>query len=583
VRSVLALGLALALALLAAPAAQGQEAPEPGVDVTVLQPWPEQLDRGWVPILVDLENGAARERDVRIVARSPWGAIVRVETSVRLAPLEKTRVELTAPVVPPYPAACFVEIGVDGERLRATPSSASMSWGGTPTRNLLFVSATKPAAGDLERWASEISAAGAGPGRPTPHPFAVTLVAATNLPSRFESYSSIAAVVLDARDEWPRAEALDALGAATRLGGSLAILGPEASAKARRVPALAAWIEERFESTPAGAAARTYRMGFGTLVVGDDAALLDDPDQRAALHDAAERVGAAKLGFERDSSGLGTAPTVGFEGVPPRALAALLLVCAFSIGLGSFFVVKKTGRPGILLVVVPALGLVFSGGLLAYGAIAQGLDVKVDARTVTILDERSHRATSTERRVFFAGLSPGPGLRCGAGTALFAEPHSDFGRRPQFTVDLREGTLLAGGFMPVREPVRQVIASDRAARARIETARDGDAMVVRNFLGAGVLSIVLRDASGQWFGSPAFLAEGESARLDSLGTPGSVGPGVVIGGEFDADLPPGSYAAWLDAAAFRDSLGIEVHDVATRGATDKRHLLLGILESEGPR
>lgn len=570
---VLALALALTATALAAGAARAEDVD--GVDVTVVQPWPEKADRGWVPIFVDLVNGEDRDRSVRVVARSPWGGVVRVTKDVRLLSRERTRVELVTPVISPFPSACFVEIGVDGASPRSLPMSASTSWGGDPTRHVLLVSRTPLAAGEPERLSSEIGAATGPSGRMGSTPFGVVPVSPRDLSTRFEAYTSVAIVVLDARDEPPAAEAMDAILAATRLGGALAVLGPGAKEKALRVPGLAPWIAERFAAESGGAEAESFRMGFGRLVVGESDVPLGSTEQLAAVRAAADAAWRSDRLLTPHTARAPAGEAPGFEGVPIRVMTALLLVFAAVIGFGSFFAVRKTGRPGVLLLAVPALGFVLSGGLLAYGTLHQGLDVKTRSASATLLDQRSHRASTVERRIFFAGLSPGPGLRCGPGTALFPESRDGYDRRNRYSVDLSDGTLLAGAFMPVREPVRQAVLSDRAARARLDVEAEGGRLVARNGLGAVIASIALRDAGGAFHAFTGRLAPGESAPLTPFPEADArvrVSELVAIeGAPFSGDLPKGAYVAAIESPAFRDALGVELTEV------EGRHVVIGIL------
>ena len=54
-----------------------------------------------------------------------------------------------------------------------------------------------------------------------------------------------------------------------------------------------------------------------------------------------------------------------------------------------------------------AISIISSIGILTYGVLHQGIDIKAASRSLTILDQRNHNATTVEQRTTFVGLSPG--------------------------------------------------------------------------------------------------------------------------------------------------------------------------------
>ncbi len=570
---VAAAGL-LAAAFLRAGAARADEFD--GVEVASRSPWPEKPSGGWAPHYVDLENRTDEERHVRVEAESLWGDVFQVTKSVRLAPRERTRLDLVAPVFPPFGSSLQVRVSVAGGRKRYLSTTSTSSFGVEDVRDVLLVASRPPAAGDPERFASDLAAA-SGPAATGGHrAHRVTHVRPEDLPSRPEPYTSVRLVVLDSSGDWPQGAALEALVSAVRAGARIAIHGDGALEKAKGVPGLREFLEERFLDREA-VGAECFHAGFGLIRVRGGARPFEDALDIEAFRALAEPPPWGGLVPVAGYRAHGGAREAVFDALPVRTMTALLLLFSLLMVFGNRAVVKRTRRPALLLVTVPVAGCIASGAFLAYGLFYQGLDVKVAASTLAILDQRTHRVAACERRDLFAGLSPGAGLRPAAGTMVLGHREASWDRSDRFTVNLDEGTLLSGSFIPVRQPIRQTILRDAASRARLDLRLDGDALVAENALGTTVLSLVARDPAGAYHALDVPLAPGATARLERAdGEAAGAYPWSAMaefGLEFEEKLPPGSYAAVVAQAVFRDPLGIEVNEIS--GA----HAVVGILDA----
>jgi hypothetical protein len=196
-------------------------------------------------------------------------------------------------------------------------------------------------------------------------------------------------------------------------------------------------------------------------------------------------------------------------------------------------------------------------------------------------------------RELFAGLAPARGLAPGAGTSVYAsEDYSGgygFGDR-RYVVELAGGTLLAGDFLPSRKRVVQVLAVERAERARLDVrpgdtdgpdGPDGPGLVVDNNLGVAIEALFVRDPRGELHRLASRLEPGASATLavvprgraeeldELLGAPVPLTPGRPA--EHGFDPPGGCYVARLASGPFRDDCGIETNELAGS------HTVLGVL------
>lgn len=589
-----------------------------GVRVTAWSAWPDMLYQGYQPIVFEFENKSADQCVIDIELTRGWGDdrwIVRESATV--AGGARERVEVFAPVARLYDSDYSARLVCRGESThlnglgaqqqadhavwpvlyahgpeRAPAAGVTEVWGAAlsahPPEGLPVVSPQEDANLRRMRMLGYVGPPSAGPATAPAWSVAVTPVDLDELPARFEPYTSLKAVVLDAQSPPPRPEVLDALLAWTRLGGCLVFQGPDAQARARAVPGAAAWMEERFVQSESNGD-HLYACGQGALVVcaRNDLQALRTSGEEApfnALFDLVARGMTRAVSFagapQSDARFDALSGLSGLE-LPYRALTLLLVLFAIVIGPVNLIVVKRLNRPALLLVTVPVIALVFSLGLFVYGAIAQGLGTRARVRALTWLDQRNHVASTLEVRSLFAGMPAGDGWKPGPGVACIALPagngHTDTG---PITLDFRQGLVYAGDYLPVRREVRNAFLADRAARARLEVTRNGERITVENGLGTAIEGLVLRDADGGWHVLPARLGAGGKAELEPVALANTAGERVE---ELLGELAPlassaqpftGAYVARLAGPAFTDACGVEYEE------EESAHVVFGILDAE---
>jgi hypothetical protein len=556
--------------LVAAPLLADERSGEEGeVAVRAECTWPDDLPGGYLPIRVELANRGEAEADVLVRARHAY-VLDQVEKRLVLAPGEAREFDLYCRLEPGLDAQYAVELEVDGEQLGLGFLGSDRSdLGGRSAVVLLGEERLGREA--LGRWEELLRPLGLG----------VSTAGFADLPDRQLGYSSLSAVLLDTSAGLPPAARFGPLLSWARLGGTLVLYGPRAVEEARGEPALAAWLEPRFELTPDPASpVRTFACAQGRLVVLEVA----EPDAAGLQAVAAMLDGTDSwLPDVADSRGRRLAPRdTPAPGLPLRALAAILVLFALLIGPVNSILVKRTGRPVLLLISVPGIALVCGFLLVGYGVLAQGLDVKVVRHTYALLDQRLRRASAADAMVLFAGMSPGPGLRPGPGTSVYVERSRASRRRwrfqQSFRMDLSDGMLLAEDYLPVRQTSPVWALTDDTARGRVQVAQRDGGLELTNALGAGIEALVLRAADGGWYRLEAPLAEGGRAPLAPCSyITGSNESAPAVSAVFAAgpsELPPGCYAATLTGTPFADDCGIELNELAGR------HLLVGVLEEE---
>lgn len=595
--------LGAALALLLCCAARAGDAIQVGEIVARgWSPWPDGLNKGEYPIFVELRNTGTRARSIDLRANcSDYSARRDVRKTIELEPGQATRVELLAPLMSTWNSwGLTVSVGHGADT--GWISDVGMQRNDQRYRGVLVIAANPPPVGAKEQWSAKVSTLSVGGPRYVSSGTAAAS-AGTNddiqfgvatfdeMPAAHSAYSSLDLALLDTRGGMPSSAQIEPLVAWVRLGGELLMVGPRALEFARAEPQLKPWIEPRFLSE--GEHVDTYQCGFGHVEIDSrDADLFEDLSQR----DVVRALVMPPNGLVPDPSGSRVAraqPAIaGLGEIPHRWFSLLLVVFALVIGPVNFFAVKRSKKPVMLLVTIPAIAVSTSILLLIYGVFVQGLDVKTASCSATLLDQREHRSDCVEKRLMFAGLSPAAGLRPDVGTAVFAVASDSpeysaamrIGARQQITLisDQSQGRTLSGDYLPTRVPVMQVIHSDRAARGRLDVRVAGEAFTVENGLGVGVRALVLRDLHDRYFQSNGPIAAGARAELTAMPVSQGASSALTLLREpigACADYAPqplalGCYAAEIDAGVFRDDCGIETNEKSST------HRVLGVLSAD---
>ncbi|MDZ4774827.1 MAG: hypothetical protein SGI72_17020 [Planctomycetota bacterium] len=603
-RLILSLFCVFVLATLAH--AVGDKEVTVGNDVVVRMrwPWPDMLNHGAQPIFVEVANRGGEERTLDLSLSMNAGMeSCTIGRQMRLGAGEETAFEVCAPVhsfgASPYMAR--LTCGTETEFIQGVGASLPAEHG---VRNVLIVSAAPLDPGMPATWAKSLSIdAPTSWGIPppvdptdpadfyrrrvrsmsTPSPTTMDLVAVTpilfaDLPRNSACYSSVDAVVIDTNGGLPSVDALAAIAAFARAGGVVVFGGSSARESVRSAPEFAAWNEPRFLVGDKGTSRDAYLCGQGLLVVEPRDIWSLEYFDRTIVSLLGSQNGDLSL-VPRVGGGRGTDLVVVLPGLelPYRALMGVLFLFAIVIGPVNLWLVKRSKKPVLLLVTVPVIAIVFSLALFAYGALAQGLDVRMKRVTTTLLDQRTHRSTSLQTREIFAGLAVGNGLVPGPGAWVYSNPNTgSWDDRKNFRIRLDDGVEFSGDYLPARTPTRQTTITDRAARQRVDLRRVGDGWSAQFALGADVRRFVFRAPEGKLWRLRDAASDGATARLELAVSNVDVGMVERILAAKARDeaqgLPLGTYAAVLESSPFDDAMGVEARDV------DSTHHVVGIVD-----
>jgi hypothetical protein len=197
-------------------------------------------------------------------------------------------------------------------------------------------------------------------------------------------------------------------------------------------------------------------------------------------------------------------PGVGLA--PVNAFMVLITVFVILIGPVNYYWLKRTGRLHLLLVIVPLCAFSITAGLFGYAVLADGLGVRVRARSFTAIDQRRGEAVCWARISYHAGLSPSGGLNFPADVAVtpFYPDANDYeARRPrQGLIWSDEQQNLANGWLLSRTPAQFLTVRSRRSAAGvrwIEPAEEGEAPQIENGLETRIDRLLLADAEGNHY------------------------------------------------------------------------------------
>ncbi len=195
--------------------------------------------------------------------------------------------------------------------------------------------------------------------------------------------------------------------------------------------------------------------------------------------------------------------------VPVRGLFVLVLLFGVGIGPANLWLLSRYKRRIWLWWNVPAISLLTCLVVFGYSLASEGLAGHGKTASLTLLDERVHRATTIGYLSYYCPLTPSVGPRFGVDTDVTllentVEPWRRYAPRgPLGNLRLEDWTsdqYLVSGWVNARVPAYFQIRKneDRRERLSVEKKADGSLKIV-NALGADIQRLYLADASGHVF------------------------------------------------------------------------------------
>jgi len=193
--------------------------------------------------------------------------------------------------------------------------------------------------------------------------------------------------------------------------------------------------------------------------------------------------------------GVGLAPVVEFQ--------VLISVFVLVIGPVNYIVMRRWKRLHLLVLTIPAGALVVTGALFGYALVADGLDVKVRARSVTRIDQRRGQAVCWARLSYYAGLAPYGGLRFSDDVAVLPyRAETEMSNKSQRFVVWNDGQELTRGWLASRTPTQYFTIRSRPTERGLDIKLvDGGAteLAIENCLGTPIETLVVRAHDGKYY------------------------------------------------------------------------------------
>ncbi|MFW6171178.1 MAG: hypothetical protein ACODAD_11865, partial [Planctomycetota bacterium] len=190
--------------------------------------------------------------------------------------------------------------------------------------------------------------------------------------------------------------------------------------------------------------------------------------------------------------------------VPVRGLFLLVLLFGLLIGPANLWLLSRIKRRIWIWWNVPAMSLATCLIVFVYSVASEGITGQGKRATLTLLDERCHRATTIGYVSYYCPLTPSSGPRFDVDTdvALLSEEDSGL-RSPRDNlrvVDWTRDQHLSSGWVRARVPTYFQIRKneDRRERLTIERRSEGELKAV-NALGADIRRLYVADRTGKIF------------------------------------------------------------------------------------
>ena len=550
------------------------------VSISVQAPPPGVENRhGYLEYRISITNHSAKDAHaVKLLfpmegSSSGGDRLRRISRSVKVAPSSTVRVSLLHPSLPIWGGGLGVVIDgrtqPDGVFLSGGSGGSRRHSGGSEQTVLL----SRTVDNDFEDAFNAVTAS-AGSGRSYSSGTGVTFAKSGSDPAEWSTnwlgYSCYDGIVVTNEDMATMPQpVLGALWQYVECGGSLLVLGAADVPKALRTRMER---EEGFE---------VYYAGFGQCIVAPEA---DFTGWNKVKWQPIRRSWSRTFSPFRTVASIENAnsafPVVEGLAVPVRGLLVLMLVFVVVIGPLNLWVLARKKKRIWMLWTVPVISLLTCGAVTLYAAIGEGWRGRFRTRTLTFLDQTTHRATTIGWVAFYSPVTPGGGLHFGYETELTAQvgdPSSRYGgyghgyprrdnRGRARDIDWTNDQHLGAGWVTARVPAHFQVRKSETRRERLTVTRSSDGTLTAvNGLGARISVVVFADEEGRIY-SASNIAPGAQAELaPAKDSRRAVGYAAVLRSVFTSDwlpsidrlkqrpreyLTPNSYIACVDETLF---------------------------------
>jgi hypothetical protein len=192
-------------------------------------------------------------------------------------------------------------------------------------------------------------------------------------------------------------------------------------------------------------------------------------------------------------------PVVDNIGIPIKGLFVLMLLFALAIGPINFLVLARKKRRIWMLWTTPAISLLTCLAVFGYMLLSEGWQGHLRTETLTLLDERTHRATTIGWTAVYSPLTPGDGLHFSYDAEVAPQRVEQMRRGGvrSCTIDWSRDQHFASGWVEARVPAHFQVRKSETRRERVAVHREADGTLsMVNALGAEIRRFVYIDEKG---------------------------------------------------------------------------------------
>ncbi len=207
-------------------------------------------------------------------------------------------------------------------------------------------------------------------------------------------------------------------------------------------------------------------------------------------------------------------------GLPPvNSFLLVMSLFVLTVGPASYYVLRRTKRLFLILIVTPAASLAMLCGLLVFAVVSDGFGVQTQVRGLTFLDSKTGRASSLSYQTYYSSIGGASELRFPDDATVFPvkfQPR-DYRRRGRLNrTEWNAGQRLSGAYLRPRTMTQFLVSRSASSSMVAGIEEEGESLEFANGLQSPVeLIFARRDDQFYWAEN---IVAGGSVALTRIGS-----------------------------------------------------------------
>ena len=265
-----------------------------------------------------------------------------------------------------------------------------------------------------------------------------------------------------------------------------------------------------------------YHTGFGQLLLFKTNEFKNlEVNQMRSLLDAAKATKKPWSSTLTIEKAIKIFPVVNDMSLPTRGMFLIMLIFAIIIGPVMLIVLARKNKRIWLLWMAPSFSFIVCVLISIYSMFSEGITPSVRIESMTLLNQKTHRAVTIGMLGLYCPLTPSGGLHLSKQTELSSYITRGYNKGSQKSINWTRDQHLSRGWVSARIPAFFRIRIPETRRERLGITKTENGLQVINGLGADIKELWLHDYDGRWFTLEKELASGAKATLSSTPKPSS--------------------------------------------------------------